>query len=1521
MLSFLSIPSTKVLGQSFSATYPFTNVTTTSGTTDPTPVPTPTGATFASFIAVGQPTTNPNAGGRFSFTGHPLGATNASNTFTGSISTTQYYEVTITPTAGYSLDLNTITFTLTRSGTGIRQYAVRSSLDYTTNLPASISPANANLSVVPTNIFQVIDGTAAENGSTITLGSSYDAITTAVTFRFYGWNAEASGGTFSIDNVVINGNANIVSATPIVNLTVSSNLVSEAGSTAITVTATASEPVSGNQTVSVGVSGTDITAGDYTLSNTTITILSGETTGTATFTIVDDALVEGNETAILTISNPSAGILIGSNTQNISITDNDMAPPAAIVVNEVYGGGGNAGSTFKNDFIELYNPTNSPVNLSGWSVQYNSAAGTNNWQVTPLSGSIPANGYYLIQQAAGSGGTTNLPTPDAIGNISMGAASGKVALVFGTTALTGQNPVSTTIIDKVAFGSVTGGGFEGGGSAPAPSNSTSIQRDPIGIDTDNNNLDFVVLSLSTPKNSIPDITPPILSSVFPADNSTGVMTSFIATIAFNENIQKGTGFITLKKVSDGTAVKTIDVSTTDVTTSGTSATFSINSLSFNTAYYFEISAGAFKDGDANNFAGISGATEWNFTTAVTPPAGVLGTTYNFNACSGNLPDGFTQYSILGPQVWGCTSFGRDAANLPSGSAPNGLQINGFNVVNIPNEDWLISPSYNLTGTSFPLLSFWSRTAFTGASLQLKVSTNYSGTGDPNLATWTTVNGKFPSQISDIWKLSENINLSDYKSANTYFAFVYHSTTEDGARWTLDDITVVNSETPPPPSLTTSAADIQYTFVANGFTADKIFTFIGNDLTGDVTLSSAGAFFISKDGIAFSSNISYTFTEANNIAKTVYVRFAPNASNQNFAGSVIINTPGVITNTITLKGTSIDPATTLEVVNWNVEWFGSPTLGPVNDNLQEQNVQTILQNIGADVYGLVEVVSEERLARVVSNMPGYSYVISNYGSHTNTCVNPASALGTAQKFAFVYKTSLLSNVTTSAILTTGLNTCPDASTTSYNNWASGRYPFMMSADVTLNCVTKNVKFILVHAKANTAPTNISYDRRKAGADELHTLLETTGFASENIILLGDYNDDLDQSITAGFTTTSWSAFTNDNVDFPALTLPLSLAGKKSTVSYNDVIDHVIISNELEPYYLPATANILTDVTSLVTNYGSTTTDHYPIFTRYRFSNTTAPTVTNCTEEVTFCSNSISTYSIPTFVATDDCGDVVNYSYVITGATARSGSTNDASGTFNTGTSVITWTATDSWGNASQCVTTVIINASPSVVIPDAYVLPSGVLPNTVYIGYSPASTITLTAVVDGGTPDYSFIWTSGSTISTTTVSPVINTVYSVTITDENGCQAMASKTVNVIDIRGGNKLDKVTICHNSNSLVVAGNSISSHLAHGDMLGDCQQQVASRGNMQENLEEELVDAKLTVQAMPNPSSNYFTIFVNGTSSKEMINMKVTDVMGRAIEQRQYLRAGQALNIGNNFKAGIYFVEISQGKEKVTLKLVKN
>ncbi len=162
----------------------------------------------------------------------------------------------------------------------------------------------------------------------------------------------------------------------------------------------------------------------------------------------------------------------------LGLTGSLMAQIAThVVISEVYGGGGNSGSVYKNDFVELYNPTDAAISLAGWSIQYVSATNTSSsWAMTALTGSIPAHGFYLVQEAVGAGGTTNLPTPDAIGTITMSGTAGKVALTNNGVALVGTGPPSASnVVDYVGFGA-TANGYEGTGPTPAPSNTASVQR-------------------------------------------------------------------------------------------------------------------------------------------------------------------------------------------------------------------------------------------------------------------------------------------------------------------------------------------------------------------------------------------------------------------------------------------------------------------------------------------------------------------------------------------------------------------------------------------------------------------------------------------------------------------------------------------------------------------------------------------------------------------------------------------------------------------------------------------------------------------------------------------------------------------------------------------------------------------------------------------------------------------------------------------------------------------------------------
>ena len=170
-----------------------------------------------------------------------------------------------------------------------------------------------------------------------------------------------------------------------------------------------------------------------------------------------------------------------------------------LTISQVYGGGGNSGATYINDFIEIYNAGTATVNLSTYAVQYASSSGSS-WSETILNGTIAPGSHYLIQEAAGSGGTTALPTPQATGTISMSATAGKVALTKTTTLLTVSNPVgNANVVDFVGYGSANA--FEGTGAAPAPSATASDSRAGSGAtDTNDNAADFTAGTVN-PRNN------------------------------------------------------------------------------------------------------------------------------------------------------------------------------------------------------------------------------------------------------------------------------------------------------------------------------------------------------------------------------------------------------------------------------------------------------------------------------------------------------------------------------------------------------------------------------------------------------------------------------------------------------------------------------------------------------------------------------------------------------------------------------------------------------------------------------------------------------------------------------------------------------------------------------------------------------------------------------------------------------------------------------------------------------------
>ena len=249
----------------------------------------------------------------------------------------------------------------------------------------------------------------------------------------------------------------------------------------------------------------------------------------------------------------------------------------------------------------------------------------------------------------------------------------------------------------------------------------------------------------------------------------------------------------------------------------------------------------------------------------------------------------------------------------------------------------------------------------------------------------------------------------------------------------------------------------------------------------------------------------------------------------------------------------------------------------------------------------------------------------------------------------------------------------------------------------------------------------------------------------------------------------------------------------------------------------------------------------------------------------------------------------------------------------------------------------------VSIPPTFALASGTDANTVYIGYAPASHITLTAQPKYGSGNYSFLWSNGATTASITVAPTTASSYTVTVNDtHDGGSLSASVLVNVVDVRCGNKNDKVLIykvgageSFDEQNLCVSSNSVSAHLRNGYNLGISNSSSTNTNTTNNNsissydrttlelsknqtIDEIPVD-KLTVRVSPNPSSVYFNINIRSNSNK-IVRMIILDEIGRVVEINENILPNGTLQIGGKYSKGIYIAHILQGNERVTVKLVK-
>ncbi|MFD2164122.1 T9SS type A sorting domain-containing protein [Paradesertivirga mongoliensis] len=294
-----------------------------------------------------------------------------------------------------------------------------------------------------------------------------------------------------------------------------------------------------------------------------------------------------------------------------------------------------------------------------------------------------------------------------------------------------------------------------------------------------------------------------------------------------------------------------------------------------------------------------------------------------------------------------------------------------------------------------------------------------------------------------------------------------------------------------------------------------------------------------------------------------------------------------------------------------------------------------------------------------------------------------------------------------------------------------------------------------------------------------------------------------------------------------------------------------------------------------------------------------------------------YTIQPATATDNCG-IAEATYSITGATVRSGTGLDASGTFNQGTSTIVWTVRDDQNHQVSDSITVFVNAPLTASIPDVYAVQQTVdNPNTLYIGYGPTS-LTLNATPAGGTAPYTYLWNTGETLASISVNTAGS--YTVTITDAKGCTVSASIAIKVVDVTCGPKGDKVLVCHKGSTVCVASNSVQSHLDHGDTLGGCSTGANTLA---------VADAELkpifSIQAVaiyPNPSNGNFKVNLSSAENGK-VTIAVYNSAGTLVKSTSDIKNGtfeKEMNL-QGLAAGVYLIKVSLNNFTETRSVIIN
>jgi len=271
----------------------------------------------------------------------------------------------------------------------------------------------------------------------------------------------------------------------------------------------------------------------------------------------------------------------------------------------------------------------------------------------------------------------------------------------------------------------------------------------------------------------------------------------------------------------------------------------------------------------------------------------------------------------------------------------------------------------------------------------------------------------------------------------------------------------------------------------------------------------------------------------------------------------------------------DRSDTLDVMSWNVEWFGSSEDGPRDEVLQQKNVARVLKATSPDLIGLTEVVSEDAFVALMAKLPTHRGLLV---TETSVVGGRASYYSGEQKVALVYHQRF--TVESARVVVTEASYA-----------FGGRPPMEVKLRFEEDGRRRTLIVLVAHFKAMA-----NYDgwqRRTESALALKTFMDAE-YAGRWVLLIGDLNDDIDRS-TYRASATPFAPFLADT-SYRFTTAALTEANISTTLTFRSTIDHHLAQNGLIERFVDGSAKVI-DTRALIPDAASTTSDHLPVLTRY------------------------------------------------------------------------------------------------------------------------------------------------------------------------------------------------------------------------------------------------------------------------------------------------------------------------------------